>query len=627
MLNTITLFGAGAVVFLSRSPELAWLAKATLILLSCLAITRMTRRARASVRHVIIAASFASLIALPVLIAFVPAIGIEVEASAAAVLPPLSPAPSTAPPSATTSARNTTIDQDGERTLPPISWPQLLRAVWIAGAVVFLLPLAAVLWRLSMIRRTGIPVAWHKAELSRLADARGVSVTVELLEHEAVPGPMTFGISRPVIVLPLDAREWSEGELRRALMHELEHIQRGDWVMQIVARTVAAVYWFHPLVWSAWRRLCLEAERSCDDAVVISEERTDYAEQLVTLAQRMAATPVQPMLGMANRSDLSTRVTAVLDDRLRRGRAGFAFASGTIAAAALVVLTVAPVRAIEKQSTDNARRVEVEKKIAAVESARVEVQKKILEQQAQDTDELKAKLLEARKEMEELERKLRAAQGTQTQSSQQFAEGFRARLVERARDMEQIERKLREQRERAEPSRRVRAIDRALYEAANEGHFDEVKELVQAGANPGARVDGDGSPLIGAARSGRIEIARYLLDQGADPNGTVAGDGSPLITAASHGRFDQVQLLVERGADVNLAVEGDENPLMNAAEGGHLAIVQYLVSKGADIHTRIFTDKSGSGDLGEWRTAISQARKNGHTAVVKYLESLGARDQ
>ena len=220
--------------------------------------------------------------------------------------------------------------------------------VWLAGAIVFLIPVASVLWRLSMIRRTGLPVAWHRAELARLATARGVRQPVELLEHEAVPGPMTFGITRPVIVLPLDAREWSEAELRRALMHELEHIQRGDWLMQIVARAVAAFYWFHPLVWTAWRRLCLEAERSCDDAVVISEERTDYAEQLVTLAQRMSATPVQPMLGMANRSDLSTRVTAVLDDRLHRGRAGFALAAGTVAAAALVVVTVAPVRAVAK---------------------------------------------------------------------------------------------------------------------------------------------------------------------------------------------------------------------------------------------------------------------------------------
>ncbi|MBY0497384.1 MAG: M56 family metallopeptidase [Cyanobacteria bacterium] len=168
---------------------------------------------------------------------------------------------------------------------------------------------------------TGLPVAWHRAELARLADARGVSLPVELLEHEAVPGPMTFGIRRPVIVLPLDAREWSEAELRRALMHEIEHIQRRDWRMQNAARTVAAFYWFHPLVWTAWRRL-------------------------VSLAQRMSAAPAQPMLGMANRSDLSTRVTAVLDDRLKRGRGGFTLAAGTVAAAALVVLTVAPVRAI-----------------------------------------------------------------------------------------------------------------------------------------------------------------------------------------------------------------------------------------------------------------------------------------
>ena len=329
--------------------------------------------------------------------------------------------------------------------------------------------------------------------------------------------------------------------------------------MQIVARTVAALYWFHPLVWSAWRRLCLEAERSCDDAVVISEERTDYAEQLVSLAQRMAATPVRPMLGMANRSDLSTRVTAVLDDRLHRGRAGMMLAAGTVAATALILMTVAPVRAIvrpeaETQQSDGA--VIVHK----IEQARTEAEKRRIE-----------------------EMKVR----------------------------------------RGEP-RKVRALDRALYEAANDGDLDQVKELVQAGANVSAAVEGDGSPLIGAARSRRPEIARYLLDQGADPNGIVKGDGSPLINAAQRGSLEITQLLVDRGADVNLAVEGDENPLMNAAEGGHLPLVQYLVSKGADVHARIYTERYDGG--GEWRTAISQARKNGHTAVVKYLESLGARE-
>lgn len=529
---------SGAALWLSNSFELSLLAKATLILLAGLAVTALARTARASARHLVIATLFAALVALPLLISFVPAMAIEVPITNAQAafrgegIPKEGAAP--------TNARSVTEAVTGstKRALPGLTLVQWARILWAAGAIAFMIPVASALWRLSMIRRTGLPVAWHHAELARLAAARGVSLSIELLEHEAVPGPMTFGITRPVIVLPLDAREWSEDERRRALMHEIEHIQRGDWRMQIVARTVAAFYWFHPLVWTAWRRLCLEAERSCDDAVVISEERTDYAEQLVMLAQRMSATPAQPMLGMANRSDLSTRVTAVLDDRLRRGRAGFMLAAGTVAAAALVVVTVAPVRAVAR----------ADRPVSA-----------------------------------------------EDQSTRHAPE-----------------------------QRKPRALDRALYEAAQEGDFEGVKEMVGAGANPSAKIEGDGSPLIGSARSGRSEITKFLLDQGADPNGVVEGDGSPLIQAAANGRLDQVQMLIDRGADVNLAVEGDENPLMNAAEHGHLRVVQLLVEKGADLHARIYSEKYQGG--GEWRTAISQARKNGHMDVVTYLQSRGARE-
>ena len=65
---------------------------------------------------------------------------------------------------------------------------------------------------------------------------------------------------------------------------------------------------------------------------------------------------------------------------------------------------------------------------------------------------------------------------------------------------------------------------------------------------------------------------------------------------------------------------------MSAAEQGHLEIVRFLVDKGADVHARIWNERGGRTDAGEWRTALSQARKNRHTAVVQYLESLGARE-
>jgi hypothetical protein len=173
-----------------------------------------------------------------------------------------------------------------------------------------------------------------------LARAAGIARPIELLLHESLPGPMTCGVLRPKILLPRDAEAWQAEELNRAIVHELEHVRRADWLVQCAARAVCALYWFHPLVWVAWRRLSLEAERSCDDAVLGNSESTAYASQLVALAQRMAAAK-SPVLAMANRSDLAARVRSVLDSRVRRGRAGGRLwvASSLIAAALLATLS------------------------------------------------------------------------------------------------------------------------------------------------------------------------------------------------------------------------------------------------------------------------------------------------
>jgi hypothetical protein len=149
-----------------------------------------------------------------------------------------------------------------------------------------------------------------------------------------------------VILLPIDASDWHEADLRRALIHELEHVRRGDWATQLLARMVCACYWFHPLVWMAWGRLRLEAERACDDAVIQCAECTEYAEQLVSLARRMSTAHALPSLAMANRTDLSARVTALLDRTRRRGRVGYAASVSVVSVACMVLLLVTSVRAI-----------------------------------------------------------------------------------------------------------------------------------------------------------------------------------------------------------------------------------------------------------------------------------------
>ena len=151
---------------------------------------------------------------------------------------------------------------------------------------------------------------------------------------------------RPAIVLPCDAQNWDSEDLKRAITHESEHVRRGDWVTQCFARVVCAAYWFHPLVWIAWRRLSLEAERACDDAVLRHSEATAYAGQLVGLAKRLSVAQRSPLLAMANRADLAKRVGALLDGRQQRGRVGKFSLALTCAAAAMLVLWLSPLRLV-----------------------------------------------------------------------------------------------------------------------------------------------------------------------------------------------------------------------------------------------------------------------------------------
>lgn len=309
-----------ALILISRL-DLAIVGRATIILALGLTALPLVRRAQASVRHLLMAATFGTVLLLPLIINAVPTVTVHVPLAAL-------------------------VDTSGgvEHSVP--SFATLLRFAWAAGAILLLVFLAIDLLRLSALRRGALPWPMRRVLIRSLVVTSGVRRSAEVLLHESVNAPLTYGLWRPTILLPIDAIDWEEADLRRALVHELEHVRRHDWATQLVARMVCACYWFHPLVWMAWRRLCLEAERACDDAVVQSAECTEYAEQLVNLARRISTARALPTLAMAHRSDLSARIVSLLDGTRRRGRAGFATTASVVGVVCLIVLVVASVRAI-----------------------------------------------------------------------------------------------------------------------------------------------------------------------------------------------------------------------------------------------------------------------------------------
>ncbi len=331
----------GIVLAVSSSLAASILAKATIAMALGLTVTWMAYRSRAAVRHTLLAAIFGALLVLPIASLLAPPVLIAVRAAVQQRVVPAR--------AAVTETQSSIAPRLPETSAPRparVSASTLLLAAWLAGRCLCLLPAGMGLWQVRRLRRSALPWGRGQSIMASLAFEAGIRRRVDLLLNAAVPGPMTCGVLHPAIVLPQDAERWDDEELIRALVHELEHVRRVDWVSLCLARAVCAVYWFHPLVWIVWRKLALEAERSCDDAVLGRSEATAYADQLVGLARQLSATSKSPILAMANRADLAKRVGAVLDGRQQRGRAGRRSVALACVVAALLVLGLSPLKVV-----------------------------------------------------------------------------------------------------------------------------------------------------------------------------------------------------------------------------------------------------------------------------------------
>lgn len=331
----------------SDSPALSICVKSTLIVLLCLLAIRLSRRRSAAARHALLASAFGVLLVLPAASLLAPPIRVAVPREARETTSPLAPAPAaSAGVSLPTGARAANVIIGADSPPRRLYSGRLPVLAWIAGAIVVLLPLILGLRKLRSLRRSARPWPHGQSVADALALEAGIRRPVEVRLHEALHGPMTCGALRPAILLHPGAQSWEAEDLRRALVHELEHVRRCDWLSYALARAVGAMYWFHPLVWIALRRLALEAERSCDDAVLVRSEATAYAGQLVGLARRISGRVKTPVLAMANPADLAARIGSLLDARQKRGRVGAVSVAVAFVAAAALALAISPLEVV-----------------------------------------------------------------------------------------------------------------------------------------------------------------------------------------------------------------------------------------------------------------------------------------
>lgn len=345
------------------------LVKATLLLLITLAIDRILNQASAAVKHRLWGMCFVLLLLLPLLSVSVPQWRLAVLPTSWRVSESVEPIVSSVPVDASvlnseltggssqqadldsnmhrkagypnvdkapfTSDKHTVIatplsnsevapSASSANTLPDqVEQSRMAKAMhflpiclWLFGGLIATLPLIVGIIRTQRIKQQSKQICDPNsaAFVSQLCMLLGIRRRVRLLECQQSLIPMTWGISRPIVVLPTVWREWMVDCQRQVLLHELAHVKRFDVLYHLIARVACSIYWFHPLVWIALRRMRTVREMACDDCVVMVGERpSSYAQQLLNIARDFQAMDLPPAVAMAQRAGLEQRVRALLD--------------------------------------------------------------------------------------------------------------------------------------------------------------------------------------------------------------------------------------------------------------------------------------------------------------------------
>ena len=200
-----------------------------------------------------------------------------------------------------------------------------------------LYPFLLGLWLAGLIASLSGLVLDYRSRRRWLADARGVTSglwadiaaelernglvrrPIRLLVSPRIPVPVTWGFIRPAVAIPLSAQTWPADQIRSALLHEVAHARRGDQTTQLFARIITAFYWFHPLVWYAFRCLRLEQEKACDDFVLNAGQRSSsYGRHLMEIAMNARYLNSTASLPVVQSSSLAARIRALVDEQSDR---------------------------------------------------------------------------------------------------------------------------------------------------------------------------------------------------------------------------------------------------------------------------------------------------------------------
>lgn len=286
--------------------------------------------------------------------------------------------------------RSASIDHTNTQSswIEPVSQPELERihsalrphlpwfvGIWFAGVALLSIRLLVGWFAAQRLCRTASDASsrWQRT-LGNLSARMNLGARVRLLESSRVDVPMVIGWLRPVVLVPVAAMTGlTPMQLETILAHELAHIRRQDYLVNVLQSVVEILFFYHPAVWWLSNRIRLERENCCDDvAVSVCGNPLLYARALAELEElRDAASPAVAVNG----GSLRERVTRLVSHP--RIQCSYRWVAGVSILSLIAALVVAaPLTLLAQQS----------KKKSETEKTRTDSSVTIVEDEPTDDD-------------------------------------------------------------------------------------------------------------------------------------------------------------------------------------------------------------------------------------------------
>lgn len=218
-------------------------------------------------------------------------------------------------------------------------WFPVLVLMWCAGVALFALRPAVSWLTIRRLRRVGTSAVPESVQslFNNSVQRLKLRQSVNVLQSTLVQVPMVVGYLRPVVLLPVSlVTGLPANQLEAILTHELAHIRRHDYLINLAQILVETLFFYHPAIWWLSRRIRAERENCCDDLVVAAlGNRVDYGRALLAVAELPGAGSALAMA--ANDGSLSSRVRRIVGLRAE-GCAANPWSSSCLLACCLIAV-------------------------------------------------------------------------------------------------------------------------------------------------------------------------------------------------------------------------------------------------------------------------------------------------